>query len=100
MTVLFVSEVLDIEPFDYQAELLNAVNQKVRRLSIKAGHGCGKSSCASWLMIWYLLTRKAKIIVTSPTQTQLMDAVFAELKSNLNKLPTPLRSLINVNRTG
>ena len=25
-----------------------------------------------------------------------MDAVFAELKSNLNKLPTPLRSLINV----
>ena len=38
--VLFVSEVLDIEPFDYQAELLNAVNQKVRRLSIKAGHGC------------------------------------------------------------
>lgn len=94
--VLFVSEVLDIEPFDYQAELLNAVNQKVRRLSIKSGHGTGKSSCASWLMTWYLFTRKAKIVVTSPTQTQLFDALWAELKSNLNKLPTPLRSLINI----
>ena len=41
--VLFVSEVLDIEPFDYQAELLNEVNKGTRRLSIKSGHGTGKS---------------------------------------------------------
>ena len=48
--VLFVKEVIGVEPFDYQAELLNAVNKGTRRLSVRSGHGTGKTSCASWLM--------------------------------------------------
>jgi len=95
--VLFVKEVIGVEPFDYQAELLNAVNEGTRRLSIRSGHGTGKSSCASWLMLWFLLTRyPVKIVTTAPSSTQLFDALFAELKANTTKLPDTLRSLINV----
>lgn len=48
-------------------------------------------------MIWYLLTRyPVKIVVTAPTSSQLFDALFAELKAWINKLPKPLFELLEI----
>ena len=55
--VKFVDEVLGFKPFDYQANLMRAVAAGERKCSVRSGHGSGKSSTASWLMIWFLLTR-------------------------------------------
>ena len=69
---LFVEEVLGNKPDPWQRELLDAVAQGHRRLSVASGHGCGKSTAASWLMLHYLLTRyPSKIVVTAPTTNQL-----------------------------
>ena len=95
--VKFVQEVIGVEPFDYQKELLNAVNVGERRLSVRSGHGTGKSTCASWLMIWMLFTRfPIRIVVTAPSSQQLFDALFSELKSHITKLPPALKHLLNV----
>ena len=70
--VKFVEEVLGVKPLAYQAELLMAVAKNERKISIRSGHGTGKSTAASWLMLWFLLTRyPVKIVVTAPTSSQL-----------------------------
>jgi len=94
--VLFVEEMLGAQPFDYQAEFLRALLAE-RKMSVKSGHGTGKSTTASWAMLWFMLLRyPCKVVVTAPTSSQLFDAMFAELKRWINELPKELQQLLNV----
>ena len=93
--VLFVQNVIGIEPDPWQADFLRAVASGERRISVRSGHGTGKSTAASWAMRWFLLTRyPCKIVVTAPTSAQLFDALFAETKRWLKKLPDVLKTLL------
>ena len=83
---LFVHEVLGCEPFDYQAEFLNELVRPTRRLSIRSGHGTGKTCSCAWAMIWILLFQyPCKVIVTAPTNAQLFDGLFNEVKRWINE---------------
>lgn len=95
--VAFVKEVLGMEPDDWQAWMLQEIAKGTRQISIRSGHGVGKSSAASWAMLWFLLTRyPVKVVVTAPTSAQLFDALFAELKSCARRLPPALLELIEI----
>jgi hypothetical protein len=95
--VLFVKEVLGATPYDYQEEFLNAISDGERKMSVRSGHGTGKSTSASWAMLWFLLLRfPNKVVVTAPTSSQLFDALFAELKRWINELPPHLQQLLTV----
>lgn len=95
--VSFVRDVLKVEPDPWQEELLTAVNDGTRRLSVRSGHGTGKSAVASWTMLWYLTTRyPVKIVVTAPTSAQLYDALFSETKRWFNELPHALQQCFDV----
>lgn len=95
--VAFVREVLGFEPDDWQVEMLTAIAQGKRGISVRSGHGVGKSSGASWAMLWYMTTRyPVKVVVTAPTSAQLFDALFAELKSNVRRLPQHVQDLFDV----
>ena len=93
----FVKEVLGVEPDEWQQDFLNAVASGERKISIRSGHGVGKSTTASWAMLWFLLTRyPVKVVVTAPTSAQLYDALFAELKRWVKELPQPVQDLLDV----
>jgi len=95
--VLFVREVLGAKPDDWQEQYLDALRRGVRKISVRSGHGTGKSTVASWGIIWYFLTRRpVKIVVTAPTESQLYDALFSEMKTWIEKLPEALRQLLKV----
>ena len=95
--VLFVKEVLGVEPDEWQQDFLNAVASGERKISIRSGHGVGKSTTASWAMLWFLLTRyPVKVVVTAPTSAQLYDALFAELKRWVKELPPTIQDLLDV----
>jgi hypothetical protein len=95
--VLFVKEVLGVEPDEWQKDFLNAVASGERKISIRSGHGVGKSTTASWAMLWFLLTRyPVKVVVTAPTSAQLYDALFAELKRWVKELPPTIQDLLDV----
>ncbi|RMH34170.1 MAG: terminase B [Acidobacteria bacterium] len=95
--VLFVREVLHAEPDEWQAQVLEAIAAGERRISVRSGHGVGKSTCASWASLWYLLTRyTVKIVVTAPSASQLYDALFAEIKTWVRRLPGPVQELFEV----
>jgi phage terminase large subunit len=93
----FVKEVLGVEPDEWQKDFLDAVATGERKISIRSGHGVGKSTTASWAMLWFLLTRyPVKVVVTAPTSAQLYDALFAELKRWVKELPQPVQDLLDV----
>lgn len=95
--VRFVREVLGADPLPYQAALMMDVVNGERKLSVRSGHGTGKSSCASWIMLHYLLFNyPCKVIVTAPTSGQLFDALFAELKRWIGEMPPNLQQLLTV----
>lgn len=93
----FVKEILGAEPLPYQAEFLEALADGERKMSVRSGHGTGKSTAASWAMLWFVLLRfPNKVVVTAPTSGQLFDALFAELKRWINELPDQLKVMLIV----
>lgn len=93
----FVRDVLKAEPQPWQEDFLRAVARGERRVSVRAGHGVGKSTACSWALIWHMICRyPQKGVVTAPTAAQLFDALFSELKSWINKLPPVLRDSFDV----
>ena len=95
--VLFVQEVLGVDPDPWQAEFLQAIAEGHRKVTAKSGHGVGKSTGSSWAMLWYFFTRApVKVVVTAPTSAQLFDAMFAELKRWIQAMPEPLQELVTV----
>ena len=95
--VAFVREILGAEPFDYQQALLVDIANGERKISVRSGHGTGKSTTFSWAMLWFAMTRfPFKVVVTAPTSGQLFDALFAELKRWINELPEALRPILDV----
>lgn len=95
--VLFVKNVLGATPQPWQEDFLRAVARGERRISVRAGHGVGKSTVCSWALIWHMVTRfPQKSVVTAPTSAQLFDALYSETKAWINKLPPALKELFEV----
>lgn len=106
--VLFVREVLGIEPYTWQIQLMTNiartwamapadVQSRDRKHSVRSGHRVGKSTVIGWICLWALLTRfRVKCIITAPTSQQLYDALFAEMKSWARKLPSGILSLLTI----
>ncbi len=76
--VEFAQDILNFQPTTYQREImLSVLNHK--RTAIKSGRGVGKSSCISCIILWYLFTRRCKILLTAPTLVQVFTVLFSEI---------------------
>jgi phage terminase large subunit len=92
-----VKNVFGAEPDPWQEEFLSHIQSGARRISVRAGHGVGKSTACAWAVIWHLITRyPQKVVCTAPTAPQLYDALFAEIKFWINKLPAYMRQLFEI----
>jgi phage terminase large subunit len=93
----FARDLLHVTPDEWQAEAMQSVARGERRLSVRAGHGVGKSAFCSWLVIWHAVTRfPQKTILTSPTLSQMEDGLVSELKSWFRKLPPEILSRFDI----
>lgn len=87
---LFAQEALGASPTDQQWEASREL-VKSRRVSIRSGHGTGKSTFMAWTIIWGLVCfHPVKVPVTAPTGHQLADVLWAELEMWRRKLPPVL----------
>ena len=94
---LFVEGMLGAAPDEWQSEVMAAVAAQNRGISIRSGHGVGKTSVLSWLALWWIGTHyHAKVVITAPTAAQLHDALLPEAKSWLKQSPPGFRDLFNV----
>lgn len=78
--VAFVKEVFGAVPEPWQIEALMAVvtNDKI---TIRSGHGVGKSTLLAWVLIWFMSTNyPVKVACTAPSSHQLYDVLWAEVR--------------------
>ena len=96
--VLFTQEVIGLEPDPWQQELLRAVaDPQERRISVRSGHGVGKSTAVALAAVWHILMRvPSKTVITAPTSAQLFDACFAEVKNIAKRLKPPFSELLEI----
>jgi hypothetical protein len=74
-----------------------AIARGERRIAIRSGHGVGKTTTLAWAIVWWICTRfPQKTVCTAPTQDQLFDALAAETKTWLAKLPAALRERFEI----
>ena len=85
--VAFVVEVLDATPEEWQVKALRALVTN-DRLSVRSGHGVGKSCWLAWGILWFMVTRyPVKVAMTAPTAHQLQDVLFGELGKWYRRMP-------------
>lgn len=83
---LFVTEMLGADPTPQQKAALEAI-AKNTHVSIKSGHGTGKTAFDAWIILWWMYTRQhSKCPCTAPTEAQLKDVLWSELAKWWNKL--------------
>lgn len=76
---LFAKEVLGADPTDQQWDASRNLVLK-RRVSIRSGHGTGKSTFMAWCVMWFLASYfPAKVPATAPTSHQLEDVLWSEI---------------------
>lgn len=80
-----------------QEDLLLAVENaisgnKPTRITVKSGHGTGKTSTIAWLILWYLFCFKdSQIPCTAPTADQMFDVLWKELAKWHALMPSDIR---------
>jgi len=81
----------------WQKKVLEILPYK-QRISVKSGHGTGKSALMSWILLWFLSTRTpAKVPTTAPTASQLYDVLWAEKSMWLRMAKYNFASLFHQN---
>ncbi len=89
--VRFVEEVLGHPPpYDKQREILRTLADQ-RRVSVVGANGSGKDWAAARAVLWWLATRpRAIAVATGPTQRQVEQIVWRELRAAYKASSVPL----------
>lgn len=83
---VYAKEVLGAQPTDQQYEAGRAIVER-RKVSIRSGHGTGKSAFIAWCILWFESCYfPCKIPCTAPTSHQLSDVLWSELAKWHRKL--------------
>lgn len=76
----FCREILGVEPWEKQIEILEAVRDH-SRVSVSSGHKIGKSCSAAMVALWYYCSYKdARVVMTSTTDRQVNQILWREVK--------------------
>lgn len=78
--VAFAREVLGVEPWSKQVEILEAVRDNMR-VAVRSGHKIGKSNCAAILALWFYCSwDSARVVMTSTTSRQVDAILWREIR--------------------
>jgi len=78
--LLYVRQRFGASPTWQQQQILEAIAPPGAKVSIRSGHGIGKTTAAAWALMWHLETHDySKVPCTAPSSHQLRDVLWAEL---------------------
>jgi len=76
----FCREILGIEPFPWQVEIMEAVRDH-KRVAVRSGHKIGKSRTAAMLALWFYCSfEDARVVLTSTTDRQVNAILWREIR--------------------
>lgn len=76
--VEWVEDIIGITLDEWQKNVLNAIARE-HFVTVRSGHGVGKSCMSACAILWFLCTHPfSKVVCTAPTKEQLFDVLWAE----------------------
>lgn len=86
--VAFFKEVMGVQKLEvWQERELRSLDSGCKRLSIRSGHGVGKTMFLAGTALHFLYTRfPCKVAITAPSAPQLFDALAAEVRYWLKEI--------------
>lgn len=85
--VLFAVEVLGLTPTHQQIELFRSVAPSRSRTSVASGHGTGKTSGTSIIVLWHLLCFPMSVtLITANDMDQLQATMWKEIGTNIERI--------------
>ncbi|HSC89385.1 MAG TPA: hypothetical protein VLC09_19010, partial [Polyangiaceae bacterium] len=83
--VAFFREVLGVDPWHRQIEIIEAVRDH-KRVAVRSGHKVSKSHSAAGLALWFFCSfDDARVVMTSTTARQVDDILWRELRMVLHR---------------
>jgi hypothetical protein len=84
----FFRDIMGVETIEpWQEKANDSLDAGCTRISVRSGHGVGKTMWLAGNILHFLLTRfPCKVAVTAPSATQLFDALAAEVKIWLKRI--------------
>lgn len=77
----FVSDVLGVEPWSRQRDILEALNRPRARVAVKACHASGKTWTAAAAACWFLNCEPNSVVLTTaPTTRQVRELLWREIR--------------------
>lgn len=84
----FIKEVLGAELEEWQEEVVDWLDGGIKKISVRSGHGVGKTMLCAVLALHFLCFRDdVKVIVTAPSADQMKDGLIPEINKWKAKLP-------------
>ncbi|ARV58043.1 hypothetical protein BZZ01_04805 [Nostocales cyanobacterium HT-58-2] len=80
----FCSEILEIAPTPEQISIMESVRDRPIT-NVKAAHGVGKSLTAAVLVLWYVFAVGGVAITTAPSEDQVKDILWHEVRKLYDK---------------
>lgn len=91
----FVIECLGATPTEQQRAVLETLASPGAKITIRSGHGTGKSTLFAWTALWALCCfLDVKVPTTAPTAHQLSDVLWSEIRKWHGKMLEPWKSAI------
>lgn len=96
--VLFSQEVCSFFPDPWQDAVMMDIASNTK-VSVRSGHGVGKTSVEAVILLWFLSCFKfPKVIATAPTRQQLNDILWSEVEKWRSRSPL-LKELLTWTKT-
>lgn len=84
---LFAVEILQFVPDTWQEEALKSLAASPK-VSVRSGHGVGKTACEAVALLWFLCCfQYPKVVATAPTRQQLNDVLWSEVAKWMSRSP-------------
>ena len=96
--VLFAKEVCGFMPDPWQEEAMMAIATHTK-VSVRSGHGVGKTGMTAVIVPWFLTCFKySRVVATAPTRQQIHDILWSEIEKWRQNSPV-LKQLITWTKT-
>lgn len=83
--VAFCREILGVEPWAKQIEILEAIRD-YKRVAVASGHKVGKSMTAAIVALWFFCSfEDARVVMTSTTSRQVDEILWRELRMIISR---------------
>lgn len=93
----FVRSLFGVDPTPQQRLVLEAVAGPGARVTVRSGHGTGKTTALAWLVLWHTLCfPDSRTPCTAPTSHQLQSVLWAEIAKWHSRMPDWFRRQIVV----